>query len=140
MLRIWLIKRCKLKYHKIGKQNYWTTNVWQAQTFTMCNRIFLTQFPQEWERKLKSMFYLIIRNTLQTERALTWSNFDYATLERKLRRTYTTNLSSTRTVRRTSYDKSVFFFFSVTHTYEKSRRTVVTRDFCYIETISDGNT
>jgi len=23
MLPMWLIKRCKLKYRKIGKQNYW---------------------------------------------------------------------------------------------------------------------
>lgn len=141
MLPIWLIKRCKLKYYKIGKQNYRTTNVWQAQIFTVCNVVLLTRFPRGrmWKRKLKNMFYLIIRSTLQTERALTWSNFDYATLERKLRRTYTTNLSSTRTIRPTFYGKSAFFF-SVTHTYGKSRRTVVTRDFCYIKTMNDANT
>lgn len=137
MLPMWLIKRCKLKYRKIGKQNYRTTNVWRAQTFVY-NSVILTQFPWECERKLKNIFYFIIRATLQTEHALTWSNFDYVTLERKLCRTCTTNLNSTRTVRQTFYSKSTFFF-SVTHTYGKSRRTVVIQDFCYIQTINDTN-
>jgi len=114
MLPIWLIKRCKLKYRKIGKQNYQTTNVWWVQTFGY-NSVILTQFPWECEKKLKNMLYFIIHATLQTEHALTWSNFDYVTLERKLCRTYTTNLSSTRTVQQTSSVK-VPFFFSVTHT------------------------